>query len=106
GSRNALELPVRDGRIGLGAAFSVPAPPGARDRAVAFFRPEDVELVADGLGQPARVEVKIFLGATTRLHLAAPAEGTEAWLHADVPTREAAALERGAAVSLRVPAAR
>jgi putative spermidine/putrescine transport system ATP-binding protein len=103
GSRNALELPVRDRRVSLGSAFSVPAPADANSVAVAFFRPEDVEVHLDGSGQPASVEVKIFLGPTTRLHLATQVDdGRVAYLHADLPSRQAAALQPGSRLGIRV----
>jgi putative spermidine/putrescine transport system ATP-binding protein len=102
GSRNALELPVQAGIVRFGAAFAVARPAAGATTMLAFFRPEDVELVAAGAGQPARVEVKIFLGATTRLHLVAAVDGKEARIYADVPTRQAVALERGATVAVRI----
>lgn len=102
GSRNALELPVREGRVALGGAFSVPAPAGATERAVVFFRPEDVELTADGSGHPATVDVKIFLGSVTRLHLVIEVGGEPARIHADQPSRRAATLVPGDPVMIRV----
>src|SRR5262249_30816675 len=102
GSRNALELPVRSGMIGFGAAFAVRAPDPSAALAIAFFRPEDVEVVASDRGQPATVEVKIFLGATTRLHLLAEIAGKQARFYADVPTRQAQSLEPGASLGVRV----
>ncbi len=103
GSRNALELPVRQGRLGLGAAFEVPAPAGSNGHAIAFFRPEDVHVgtAADG-GHPATVELKIFLGPTTRLHLVSDVDGTAARLYADLPSRGAAGFAEGDRVSVRV----
>src|SRR5581483_6372765 len=71
GSRNALELPVRDGVVALGSAFRVPAPAGSSGAVLAFFRPEDVEMSADGGGQPATVEARTYHGQLTRLHLTA-----------------------------------
>jgi putative spermidine/putrescine transport system ATP-binding protein len=101
GSRNALELPVHDGRLRLGSAFDIAAPAGA-DRAVVFFRPEDVEIGRNGGGQPATVEVSIFLGATTRLYLVTDANGAPARLYADVASRDARSLAPGAQVSVRI----
>jgi putative spermidine/putrescine transport system ATP-binding protein len=110
GSRNAVELPVEGGRVRLGAAFEAAAPPGA-SRAIAFFRPEDVlvapEVTPGGeagaeVGQPATVEVRLFLGATTRLDLATEIEGAVVRLSADLPSRDAQALEVGARVRFRV----
>ncbi len=103
GSRNALELPVKGGRLGLGAAFQVAAPAGSNGHAIAFFRPEDVHVgtPADP-GHPATVELKIFLGPTTRLHLVSDLEGTSARLYADVPSRSASRFAEGDAVTVRV----
>jgi putative spermidine/putrescine transport system ATP-binding protein len=102
GSRNALELPVREGRIRLGGAFDVAAPRGSRGRAMVFFRPEDVEIGTNGVGQPATVEVRVFLGATTRLHLVTDADGVPARLYADLPSRQAAGLEPGSQLTVRI----
>jgi putative spermidine/putrescine transport system ATP-binding protein len=102
GSRNALELPVVDGWIRLGEAFAVPAPAGTAKRAVVFFRPEDVTVTPSGPGQPARLEVKIFLGSQTRLHLAAEVDGSTVRFHADLPSRQALEHEPGAILRVRV----
>jgi putative spermidine/putrescine transport system ATP-binding protein len=102
GSRNALELPVRDRRVKFGDAFDVPAPDGSGERAMVFFRPEDVRVGTNGTGEPATVEVRIFLGATTRLHLVADVEGTEARLYADLPSREAAPFDVGQRLSVKI----
>ncbi len=102
GNRNALELPVRDGQVRLGSAFGVAAPGGAPDRVVAFFRPEDVALSANGHGQPATIESKLFQGLLTRLHLLTDADGQTAWLFADLPSRQVTDLEPGATVRVTV----
>jgi putative spermidine/putrescine transport system ATP-binding protein len=102
GSRNALELPVANGRIRLGRAFDLPAPAGTNGRALVFFRPEDVEVGTNGGGEPATVEVRIFLGATTRLHLVADVDGALARFHADLPSRQASSLEPGARLTVRI----
>ena len=102
GSRNALELPVRDGRVSLGSAFSVPAPTVGNGTAIAFFRPEDVEVVAPGRGQPATLEVKIYLGSTTRLYLQTELDDQTAHLHADLPSKRAAGLDPGCTVDIKV----
>jgi len=96
GNRNTLELPTSDGRVTWGGAFEVEAPAG--DRALCLFRPEDVEITADGPGLPATVDVKVFLGAVTRVY--ATADG--ATVFADVPSRKATALEEGQEVRVRV----
>ena len=67
-----------------------------------FFRPEDVEVASNGVGHPATVEFKIFLGATSRLHLVADSDGQQARFYADLPSRRAVALEPGTRVSVRV----
>jgi putative spermidine/putrescine transport system ATP-binding protein len=103
GSRNALELPVRDGRVGDGSAFAAAAPAGAADRALVFFRAEDVAVGnGHGGGHEARIEVKVFLGPTTRLHLVTAVEGQEARFYADVPSRQAVALEPGQRVPFHI----
>lgn len=102
GSRNALELPVRDGRISLGGAFEIDVPPGVTSRAVVFFRPEDVEILPNGGGHPVTIEVKIFLGATTRLHLVADVDGAPARLYADLSSRDAVTYEVGSPLSVRI----
>ena len=102
GNRNALELAVANGQVRLGECFGVPAPPGTASRVVVFFRPEDVELSANGRGQPATVEATIFLGLLTRLHLIVETEGQTARLYADLPSRQATALQPGAAVRVYV----
>jgi putative spermidine/putrescine transport system ATP-binding protein len=102
GSRNALELPVAGGRVALGGAFAVAAPAAAGHRAVAFFRPEDVEILPAGQGHPAVVEVRLFLGSTTRLHLRTEGAAGTARLYADLPSRAAAGLEAGSELGFRV----
>jgi putative spermidine/putrescine transport system ATP-binding protein len=102
GSRNALELPVRNGRASFGAAFALSPPGPHADKLLAFFRPEDVEVVAEGEGQPATVEIKIFLGAVTRLHLVAEVDGSVARFYADVPTRQAQSLDLGSTLGVRL----
>lgn len=105
GSRNALELPVVAGRIALGGAFDVPAPADSGPRVIVFFRPEDVGVKAAGEGHPAVVEVKTFLGPTTRLHLNVPTDQGDTRVYADLPSREASRIETGSQVSIRIGAA-
>jgi putative spermidine/putrescine transport system ATP-binding protein len=102
GSRNALELPVTKGHLRLGDAFDVPAPADATDRAVAFFRPEDVEISTNGAGHPVTLEMKIFLGSMTRLHLLIDVNGGHARFYADLPSRQALTFEPGTRLSVRV----
>ena len=96
GNRNTMELPVRNGRAGVGDLFDVPAPPG--DRVVAFFRPEDVQISANGHGERVTVENKMFQGLLSRLYLAAELNGEPIRFYADLATRDVAALEPGAAL--------
>jgi putative spermidine/putrescine transport system ATP-binding protein len=96
GNRNTLELPTAHGRVSWGGAFEVEAPAG--ERALCLFRPEDVEIAADGPGLAATVDVKVFLGAVTRVY--ATAGG--ATVFADVPSRTATSLEEGQEVRVRV----
>ena len=109
GSRNAIELPVTDGRVRLADAFSLPAPLGAVDKAIVFFRPEDVTVSADGVapaGQGAAVEMKVYLGSLTRLHLVILVNGgVTARLYADLPSRDAARIETGSEVRFSIDAA-
>jgi putative spermidine/putrescine transport system ATP-binding protein len=98
GSRNALELPVgADGYVRWGPAFQVPAPPGANGRALAVFKPEDVEIV-EGDGVEGTVDVVVFNGATTRVHVAVP----EGLVAVDLPSRAALGMVSGRPVRLAV----
>lgn len=105
GSRNALALPVHAGRVSLGQAFAAPAPAAANGMAMAFFRPEDVEVSRNGAGQPAGVEMKVFLGALTRLHLVTEIDGVPLRFSADVPSRSASGLGVGDRVGVIVASA-
>jgi putative spermidine/putrescine transport system ATP-binding protein len=106
GSRNAVELVVDGGRVRLGRAFELPVATSiaaAGSTVVAFFRPEDVAVTDDtGSGEPARVDVRLFLGAVTRLELVARIGDRPVRLTADMPTRNARGFEVGAAVRFRV----
>ncbi len=103
GARNALELPVAlDRRMRWGTAFEVDAPAAANGRALAVFRASDVELVEGG-GMAGTVEVRAFLGATTRLQVAS---GHGDVVAVEVPSSLATRLSEGAVVSLRVDPAR
>ena len=97
GSRNAVELAVRNGQVGIPGSFQIDAPAGSNGHALAFFRPEDVKVSVgdDGPGMAARVELKIFLGATTRLHLVGEADGEPIALFGDLPSRRARQIGEG-----------
>ena len=110
GSRNAVELPVRDGRVAMPGVFDIPAPEGANGHAVAFFRPEDVVVSEttgpsnDG-GRPgmlARVELKVFLGSTTRLHLIGENGSSSISLYSDMPSRSARSIGEGSVVHVAI----
>jgi putative spermidine/putrescine transport system ATP-binding protein len=100
GNRNALELAIRNGEIALGEAFRAAAPAGC-ERAVAFFRPEDVRLSADG-GQEATVESVMFGGMLTRIYLLAATTPDAARLYADLPSRQALDLQPGTTVRITI----
>jgi putative spermidine/putrescine transport system ATP-binding protein len=102
GNRNALELPLLEGRVRFGNILDIAAPELLGRRAIVFFRPEDVEFSQNGIGHPARVEGKIFQGSQTRLHLVAEAEGQVGRFYADLPSRQAAALEPGSTVKVYI----
>jgi putative spermidine/putrescine transport system ATP-binding protein len=104
GSRNAVELAVRDGRVGIPGSFQIDAPAGSNGHALAFFRPEDVQVSRGdaGSGMDARVEMKIFLGATTRLHLIGEADGQPIEIFGDLPSRQARLIEQGEMVRVDV----
>jgi putative spermidine/putrescine transport system ATP-binding protein len=97
GSRNALELPVVDGKVTWQDVFSLPGPDGASS-ALAVFRSEDLYLVGGDEGFKAEVEVSIFLGSRSRLHVRS--NGTP--LAVDVSSREAATIGAGDVVHLRI----
>jgi len=97
GSRNALELPVVDGKVSWEDVFVVDAPAGSGDKVLAVFRSEDVYIVESG-GFKAVVDVPIFLGPRTRLHVKALDER----LAVDVSSRKAANLGPGSVVQLNV----
>lgn len=100
GNRNAVEVPVREGRARLGELFDLPAPPG--QRLVAFFRPEDVTFSRTGRGQAATIEQRMFQGLLSRLSLSAEVDGQAVRFAADLPTREGGALQPGAVVRVYV----
>jgi putative spermidine/putrescine transport system ATP-binding protein len=102
GNRNALELPLEAGRIKFGGVLDMAAPSLDGKRAIVFFRPEDVEFSHNGIGHPATVESKIFQGSQTRLHLVAEANGQVGRFYADLPSREAIALESGSIVRVYI----
>ena len=111
GNRNAVEVPVRDGRAALGTLFEVTAPPGSNGRVISFFAPENVQVrprvdragAGDGAdGQDGVIDSVTFHGAVTRLHVATEVDGREMRLYADLPSREASRFEVGSAVTLHV----
>jgi putative spermidine/putrescine transport system ATP-binding protein len=104
GSRNAVELAVHDGHIGIPGAFRIAAPEGSNGHALAFFRPEDVQIspAAGVAGMEARVELKVFLGATTRLHLVGEADGQPIALFGDLPSRQARLIDEGETVRVDI----
>jgi hypothetical protein len=68
-----------------------------------FFRPEDVEFVANGEGQAASVESKLFLGSSSRLYLAMETDGQVTRFYADVSSKQATPLVPGETVRVRLP---
>jgi putative spermidine/putrescine transport system ATP-binding protein len=103
GGRNALRLPVVDGRVSLGGAFDVAAPAGSNGRAVVLIAPEDVVIGRQTeRGLPATVSGRTFHGAITRVTLSALIDGEPVSLSADVPSRTAVALEDQAHVSVQI----
>ena len=103
GGRNRLDLPVKDGRVQLGAAFDVAAPATVNGRATALIAPEDVVLGGPTeTGLPATVTSRTFHGATTRLALVAEIDGRPIRLTAEVPSRVASELADDAALTLRI----
>jgi putative spermidine/putrescine transport system ATP-binding protein len=102
GNRNALELPLEEGRVRFGKILDMEVPGVSGKRAIVFFRPEDVEFSNNGIGHPAKVEGKIFQGSQTRLHLVAEAEGQVGRFYADLPSRQAIALESGSTVRVYI----
>ncbi|WP_396903761.1 ABC transporter ATP-binding protein [Mycolicibacterium phlei] len=98
GSRNALELPVDDDQVvRWGEAFAVPAPDAAEGKALAVFRPEDVQITDRG-GKLATVDVVLFLGATSRVYLTVDGHT----VHVDLPSRAAGQFSPGQRVSVTV----
>ncbi len=101
GHRNALDLPVRDGRVHL-CGTAVPVPTIDTPRALVFLRPEDVRRTSAGDGRRARIETRIFEGALTRFYLAVESEDGAIQLKADWPSRDVAALAAGDYVDVGV----
>ena len=103
GGRNALELPVVNGRVSLGAAFELAAPANVNGRVMALIAPEDVVVGRPtDRGLPAMVSGRTFHGAVTRLALIMEVDGRPVGLSADVASRVALGLDDRAAVTLRV----
>jgi putative spermidine/putrescine transport system ATP-binding protein len=107
GGRNAIEVPVSDGRAVLGSLFDVVAPPGSNGRVISFFAPENVLVEprnGAGGGQAGVVDAVTFHGAVTRLHVTAPISGRSARLYADLPSRQADRFKVGSEVTVHVAA--
>lgn len=102
GSRNALELPIQDGKICYGNILTLTVSQISSKRAIIFFRPEDVELSNNGRGQVATILGKIFQGAFTRLHLSFQIEGKTGQFYADLPSRQAVNLKLNDTVMVSV----
>lgn len=97
GSRNALELPVSNGKAHWEDIYAADAPPGCTDMALAVFRTEDVYIVENG-GFKAVVDVPIFLGSRTRLYVNVHGQRVAV----DVSSRKAAHLAPGHIVQLEL----
>jgi putative spermidine/putrescine transport system ATP-binding protein len=103
GGRNALKLPVVDGRVRLGAAFDLAAPVASNGHAMALIAPEDVAIAGPTEnGLPATVSGRTFHGAVTRLALTAEVNGETVAISVDVPSRAAAAIADHATVVVRI----
>lgn len=100
--RNALELPIQNGRIRLGHMLDIPAPERVDKWAIVLFRPEDVEFSHNGQGQPAIVENKMFQGLFTRLQLMIQIDHHIERIYADLPSRQAAQLNPGNVVRIYI----
>jgi putative spermidine/putrescine transport system ATP-binding protein len=100
GNRNAIGVVTHDGRARVGELFDVPA--GEHEGVIAFFRPEDVNIAANGHGETVIVESRMFQGLLSRLSLVASVDGQQVRFFADLPTREVGALEPGAAARVFV----
>ena len=99
GTRNLLELSVGpDGRVALGAAFSIAAQAPSGTVMTAAFTPEAVQIGGES-GEPVRVLLVSFRGPLTRVMI----ESAAGAIAADVPSTSVPSLERGAVVRFRVP---
>jgi putative spermidine/putrescine transport system ATP-binding protein len=101
GNRNAIEVPVIDGRIRLGRAFDLPTSVGGQ-RALVFIRAEDIRLATGDDGHPALIESRIFQGSTTRFYLSVDGGFGPVRLRADWPSRDALDFNAGDTVRLKV----
>ena len=93
---------MTQGCVRLGQALETPAPGRDGQQAVVFFRPEDVHISGDGKGQPALIEARMFQGLLTRVQLCIEHE-QPVRIHAELPSREAVALEPGTLVRVKIP---
>ncbi|GGE04899.1 ABC transporter ATP-binding protein [Aureimonas endophytica] len=100
GGRNRLDLPVRNGRARIGAIeFPVAA---TVSRVGIFVRAEDVHRRAEGGGEPAEIEARLFQGQTTRFYLTLHGEEGPLRLRVDWPSRETAGLAPGDRVHVAI----
>ena len=104
GNRNALLLPVVNGRVKIsGVDAPVPAIEGAW--AQVFVAPEDVAVVddtADGDGASATIGARTFHGPVTRLHLECQVLDESLTIIAELPSRDARRYADGDRVRLRI----
>ncbi|MCW6509453.1 ABC transporter ATP-binding protein [Lichenifustis flavocetrariae] len=99
GNRNALNLPVRDGRIRLCGTIEI-ATALTTPRALVFVRSEDVRRSNDASGQAATIENRIFEGSTTRFYLTIPTDDGPLHVKADWPSRETDELRSGDTINV------
>ena len=101
GNRNALNLPVRDGRIRLCGTAEI-ATNVTTPRALVFVRSEDIRRSDEAAGQSAKIENRIFEGSTTRFYLVLDTDDGPLHLKADWPSRDTVGLRAGDAVHVTV----
>lgn len=99
GGRNEFDLDVRNGRINLGKALSIPVS-GDTNRAKVFVRAEDIERSDEG--EPARVDARLFQGQTTRLYLSITTDDSPIRLRVDWVSREVSNVDVGQVVRIAI----